>query len=92
MPQITITITDEQAQAVQQLVATGVFLDSNDVLCRALEELDLRYRLDHADAATIQHLRDLIQEGIDSGPAEPLDLDAFLLELKEHTGTFRKLA
>ena len=92
MPLITIQISDEQAKAVEHLVATGKYADGNDVLSAALDELDLRYRLDHADPAAIQLLGELIEEGIASGPAEPLDVEAFLLELKAKAETHLKSA
>ena len=85
-PQIVVNITDKQAEAMKQLLASGDYDDSSDVLSAALDGLDLRYRLDHADPATMQRLRELWDEGIASGPGEPLDLDAFLVELKARYG------
>lgn len=78
MPQLTIEITDEQAIALESLVATGVYTDSNGILSAALDELDLRYRLDHAGPATIQRLRELVQIGINSATAGPLDFEEAL--------------
>ncbi len=82
MPQIVINISDEQAEAVEQLVASGDYADRDDVLSAALDELDLRYRLDHADPATVQRLRELWDEGIASGTAGPVDFDEVLHEAR----------
>ena len=80
MPKITVDITEEQANVVQQLVSSGNYADSDDVLSAALDEFSLRYRLDHADLATVQRLRELCAEGVASGFAGAVDFDELLEE------------
>ncbi len=80
MPKITVDITDEQVRVVEQLVASGAYAGSGDVVAAALEEFNLRYRLDHANPGTVQRLRDLWDEGIASGFAGPVDFDELLQE------------
>jgi antitoxin ParD1/3/4 len=64
---------------VEAQLATGRFASASEVVragLRLLEEQELK----------LQALRDALAEGEASGPAEPLDLDAFLAERRATRG------
>jgi len=66
----SIALGDHFQNFVHELVSKGRFGTTSEVIragLRLLEERDAR----------LAALRKAIQEGIDSGPAEPFDLDAY---------------
>lgn len=69
----SIALSDELADYARSKVASGEFGSISDVVRDALRraaERDLR----------VARLRQLIQEGEESGPARPFDWDAFMAE------------
>ncbi len=69
----SIALSDELADYARGKVASGEFGSVSDVVRDALRraaERDLR----------VARLRQLIQEGEESGPARPFDWDAFMAE------------
>lgn len=69
----SIALSDELANYARSKVASGEFGSISDVVRDALRraaERDLR----------LVRLRQLIQEGEESGPARPFDWDAFMAE------------
>ncbi|WP_293697862.1 MULTISPECIES: type II toxin-antitoxin system ParD family antitoxin [unclassified Sphingopyxis] len=69
----SIALSDELANYARSKVASGEFGSISDVVRDALRraaERDLR----------VVRLRQLIQEGEESGPARPFDWDAFMAE------------
>ena len=65
-----IALGDHFQKFVQELVSQGRFGSTSEVVrtgLRLLEEQDTR----------LAALRKAIQEGVDSGPAEPFDYDAY---------------
>ncbi len=69
----SIALSDELADYARSKVASGEFGSVSDVIRDALRraaERDLR----------VARLRQLIQEGEESGPARPFDWDAFMAE------------
>ena len=66
----SIALGDHFQDFVQKLVSRGRFGSTSEVIragLRLLEEQDAR----------LAALRKAIQDGIDSGPAEPFDFDAY---------------
>jgi len=66
----SIALGDHFQNFVQELVSKGRFGTTSEVIragLRLLEEQD----------AKLSALRKAVQEGIDSGPAEPFDFDAY---------------
>ena len=61
-------------------VESGEFATTSEVVREAMR----RYM---ADDVKLQALRAAIQEGIDSGPAEPFDFDEFIAEMKSRRRT-----
>lgn len=69
----SVALSDELAAYARSKVASGEFGSVSDVVRDALRrsaERDLR----------IARLRQLVQEGEESGPARPFDWDAFMAE------------
>jgi antitoxin ParD1/3/4 len=69
----SVALGDELADYARSKVASGEFGSVSDVVRDALRraaERDLR----------IARLRQLVQEGEESGPARPFDWDAFMAE------------
>ena len=67
----SIALGDHFQKFVQELVSQGRFGSTSEVVragLRLLEEQDTR----------LAALRKAIQEGVDSGPAEPFDFDAYV--------------
>jgi antitoxin ParD1/3/4 len=72
----SITLSSELATAVDEAVATGEYASASEVVRDALRLWKERRDL---FGYTVEELRALIQEGIDSGPAE--DGPAFMEKL-----------
>ena len=64
---------------VRQLVENGRFVSASEVLREGLRLVEER---EQTRKAKLQALRTAIQEGIDSGPAEPLDMNAIKAEAR----------
>ena len=74
-------ISEEKMAFVTALIQSGKYKNINSVLDAALEALE------GDEEVKLGRLRDLIDEGLNSGPPESFDVDAFLLELKQESGT-----
>lgn len=74
---MTIDLTREQEALIEKQLASGRYRSRAEVLSEALELLD-----DHAqlEAAKLERLRKEIRRGLESGEAEPLDMDAIIAE------------
>ncbi|RUX20267.1 type II toxin-antitoxin system ParD family antitoxin [Mesorhizobium sp. M2A.F.Ca.ET.042.01.1.1] len=62
----SITLSPELAQAVDDVVAAGEYASASEVIRDALRQWKERRDL---LGYTVEELRELVQEGIDSGPA-----------------------
>ncbi|AZO54010.1 MULTISPECIES: type II toxin-antitoxin system ParD family antitoxin [unclassified Mesorhizobium] len=63
----SITLSPELARAVDDVVATGEYASASEVIRDALRQWKDRCDL---MGYTVEELRKLVQEGIDSGPAQ----------------------
>jgi len=72
---MNVSLTPELEQLVAELVESGRYRSASDVVSEGLRLLAVR---DEADRAKLGVLRRLIQEGLDSGPAGPLDMDEII--------------
>jgi antitoxin ParD1/3/4 len=77
---ISITLSDELSDLVEAKVAGGDYASSEDVVRAALKLLERR---DSERSAKLADLRAAIQEGIDSGEPQPLDIEELLAELHD---------
>ncbi len=73
----SITLSPELAQAVDDVVAAGEYASASEVIRDALRQWKDRRDL---FGYTIEELRRLVQEGIDSGPG--LDADGVFARLR----------
>ena len=85
---ISVALTPELNEMVQQAVASGQYATSSEVVREALR----RWKTyENAKDEAISHLRALIQEGIDSGPGEEWDADKMKRELHAEVAARNKL-
>lgn len=78
MRNTSIALSDHWVKFTADLVASGRYGSTSEVVREGL-------RLVEAREAKREQLRAAIQEGLDSGPAVPFDLDEFLEERRaEH--------
>ncbi len=73
MRNTSIALSDHWVKFTADLVASGRYGSTSEVVREGL-------RLVEAREAKLEQLRAAIQEGLDSGPAVPFDLDEFLEE------------
>lgn len=76
---LKVTIGEDFAAFVEGLVASGRYSTAGEVVSDALYYFEERER---ADEAKLIALRAEIQKGIDSGPAEEVDLKAWVEDIK----------
>lgn len=69
---ISVSVTAEQLVAMKAAVDSGEYATTSEIVRHALRDWQLRQRLRHED---IERFRALVEEGINSGPAVPLDFD-----------------
>jgi antitoxin ParD1/3/4 len=62
---------------IRRLVASGRYSSASEVMRDSLRLLETREQMREAKLDALRHS---IQEGLDSGPPEPLDLDAIKAE------------
>ena len=72
---MNVSLTPYLEAMIQQKVQSGRYNNASEVVREGLRLLAVR---DEADRAKLEGLRRLIQEGIDSGPAVPLDMDEII--------------
>ncbi len=72
---MTIDLTPEQQEIISDLVASGRFADSGEVLSQSL-------RLMRERETKLSQLRAEIQKGRDSGEPTPLDMPAIIAEAR----------
>jgi antitoxin ParD1/3/4 len=76
---MNVSLTPELEKLVQEKVASGLYHSASEVIREALRLLKER---DSLREIKLQKLRAEIQLGLDSGPAEPFDLEDILSEAR----------
>jgi antitoxin ParD1/3/4 len=76
---ISVALTPDLATIVRQAVESGDYASASEVVRDALRDWKLKRALGQE---TVRELRRLWQEGIDSGPAEPLDMEGIKREAR----------
>lgn len=84
---MSIALTPEMAAAVRAAVANGEYVSSSEVVREALRDWQLRRSLHRKE---LEDLRQLWQEGVDSGPGMYANMQAIKAEAQrrfaqEHT-------
>lgn len=69
---LNIKLTPQLAEIIQHRVESGLYSSASEVIHAALR---LLAENDHAQTANLERLRQDIQEGLDSGPDEPWDME-----------------
>ena len=72
---MNVSLTTQLQQLVADLVEAGRYRSASEVVREGLRLLAVR---DESDRAKLAALRQMTQEGIDSGPAAPLDMDEII--------------
>jgi antitoxin ParD1/3/4 len=76
---MNVSLTPELEQLVSELVESGRYRSASEVVTEGLRLHAVR---DEADRVKLGALRLMIQEGIDSGPAVPLDMDEIIATVR----------
>lgn len=76
----SVALGEPFIQFARRKVESGEFATTSEVVREAMR----RYI---ADDVKLQALRAAIQEGIDSGPPEPFDVNEFIAEMNSRYGT-----
>lgn len=85
---LSIALTPDMAAIVRQAVESGDYASASEVIRDALRDWKLKRAVDRE---MVEELRRLWQEGIDSGPAEPLDMEAIKREARARFEAGEKL-
>jgi antitoxin ParD1/3/4 len=70
----SISLGEHFNSFIEEQIASGRFASASEVIRTGL-------RLLEDNEAKLAKLREALQEGLDSGPAEPFDLNEFLAEM-----------
>ena len=76
---LSIALTPDMAATVRQAVESGDYASASEVIREALRDWK---RKRGVDREIVEELRRLWQEGLDSGPSAPLDMDAIRHEAR----------
>jgi antitoxin ParD1/3/4 len=74
----SVELTSDLNAVLEKAVASGQFASADAVINEAMQIWKNR---ETAKAETIEHMRNLVQEGIDSGPGRELDFEELKAEL-----------
>jgi antitoxin ParD1/3/4 len=87
---ISIALTPELNDLVQEAVSSGRYATSSEVVREALRDWS---HYEKAKAQALANLKDLIQQGIDSGPGRFSSIDEVIAEAKiRHKDLWKKSA
>ncbi len=84
---LSIALTPDMASDVRQAVESGDYASASEVIRDALRYWKQRRTVDEE---MVLELRRLWQEGLDSGPAEPLDMAEIKREARRRLGARAK--
>ncbi|MGZ5943664.1 MAG: type II toxin-antitoxin system ParD family antitoxin [Isosphaeraceae bacterium] len=76
---MNVSLTPELEELVRHKVESGRYLSASEVMREALRLLEERDKLEELRR---EELRNVIRKGLDSGPAEPLDMEAVKAEAR----------
>lgn len=77
---MNFSITNQQEQYIRAEVANGRYANASEYVRQAIRE---KMERDQLRAAKLRELKAAIDEGFDSGPSEPLDIEAIIEEAEE---------
>ena len=76
---LSVALTSDMVTIVRQAVSSGDYASASEVVREALREWQQRRAVDRD---VVERLRELWEEGLASGPAEPLDMAAIKREAR----------
>ncbi|HVW57048.1 MAG TPA: type II toxin-antitoxin system ParD family antitoxin [Rhizobiaceae bacterium] len=85
----SITLSPELASAVDEVVAAGEYASASEVVREALRHWKERRDL---FGYTLEELRALVQEGIDSGPGRYVSMEEIKAEARRRFGQVKRSA
>ena len=77
---MNVSLTEELSQFIKTKVNSGRYASSSEVVREALRLLE---KYDRDEAEKLAWLRHAYKEGVESGPAEPLDLRALKAQARQ---------
>jgi antitoxin ParD1/3/4 len=83
----TVDLTGDQVAALEDAVEKGEYATTADIIREALRDWQFRRELRNDD---IERLRELWDEGIASGPPEPLDFEDLRTEARNRLASAKK--
>jgi antitoxin ParD1/3/4 len=86
---MNVSLTPELEELVRHKVESGRYLSSSEVMREALRLLEERDKLQELRR---EELRKEIRKGLDSGPAEPLDMEAVKAEARKRLSKDKRAA
>ncbi len=69
---VSVALTGEQIAALKAAVETGEYATTSEIVREAIRDWQFKHQLRQEDR---KRLRQLWDEGVVSGPAEPIDFD-----------------
>lgn len=78
---LTYSLGDHYEAFVKEMVDSGRYASASEVMRDSLRLMEERER---SREAKLGSLRQMIQEGLDSGPAAPLDMDEIRAKGRRH--------
>ena len=76
---LNVSLTPHLEEFIHQTVTAGRYRSASEIVRTALRLLEEQ---EHERAIKLDALRQAIQEGLDSGPATPLDIEELLEECR----------
>lgn len=86
---VSVALTPELRELVREAVATGDYASTSEVVREALRDWKERREM---KKEAVRELRRLWDEGVASGPAKPLDIEAIKKEGRRRLSVERKRA
>lgn len=86
---VSVALTPELHELVREAVATGDYASTSEVMREALRDWKERREM---KKEAVRELRRLWDEGVASGPAKPLDIEAIKKEGRRRLSVERKRA
>jgi antitoxin ParD1/3/4 len=77
---MNISLTPQLEEMVKRKVASGLYTSASEVVSEALLLLDEH---DHNYGRSLEELRQCVEDGINSGPSTPLDMEEIKREARQ---------
>jgi antitoxin ParD1/3/4 len=85
---VSIALTGAQIAALKAAVEAGESATTSEIVREAIRDWQLKHELRQED---LKRTRQLWKEGVDGGPAKPLDFDELKREARQRLAAARQL-